>query len=66
MLIANDMLGVSLAERDSSEMIETWTADTLYLGNVFLWDGILIMLDLNALCLAILSCNETENQCYLG
>ena len=66
MLIANDMLGVSLAERNSSEMIGTWTADTLYLGNVFLWDGILIMLDLNALCLAIVNYRETENQSYLG
>ena len=40
MLIEMDMLDVSLAERDSSEMIGTWTADISYLGNVIHLDGI--------------------------
>lgn len=40
MLIEMDMLDVSLAERDSSEMIGTWTADISYLGSVIHLDGI--------------------------
>ena len=40
MLTRMDMLDVSLAERDSSEMIGTWTADISYLGNATHLDGI--------------------------